>query len=187
MTLVDIAGYLDVFATLSVTTHFTDFVGATSRPALREHGPDSDHVFLPLEIERTNHVSGVLEFFATSVLRTVNPGRATTFTDGALLPADVCEEMMKEYSDPFARPDTVHVVAVVVHTAVPFAFVTLYVTGRVLETADQFKVTDLLATLAETSVGVEGTGETSTGPLGAPEIVTAVLAPAVLVATTENV
>ena len=105
MTLVDIAGNLDVFATFSVTTHFTDLVGATSRPVLMEHGPDSDHDFLPLEIERTNHVSGVLDFFATRVLRTVNPGRATTFTDGALLPADVCEETMKEYSEPFARRD----------------------------------------------------------------------------------
>ena len=56
-----------------------------------------------------------------------------------------------------------------------------------MDTADQFNVTDLLATLADTSVGVDGASETSIGPLGAPAIVTAALAPAVLVATTENV
>ena len=187
MTLVDIAGNFDVFATFKVRTHFPDFEGATSRPALTEHGPDSVQVFLPVETDRTNHVSGVFDLFATTVFKTVNPGRATTVADGVLLPADVWEETTKEYSIPFTRPDTVQVVAVVVQTAVPFEPETMYVTRRLLDTAAHDNVTVLLAIAAVTSTGVVGIGTLSTGPLGEPVIVTAELAPAVFVATTENV
>lgn len=86
VTLVDIAGYFFVFATFSPITHVPFFVGATRREALIEHGPDSDHVFFPVEILRTNHVSGVFDFRATAVLRIANPGRATTPTDALLIP-----------------------------------------------------------------------------------------------------
>ena len=84
---------------------------------------------------------------------------------------------------------TVQVVAAVVHTVAPLEEVTTYVNGVVLETADQLRVTVLLATNAERSVGAEGdvgVGATSIGPLGAPLTVTAELAPAELVATTEK-
>lgn len=87
MTFVDIAGYFDVFATFSVTTHLVALETATNRPDEMEHGPDSDHVFFPVEIDFTNHVNGVFDFFATTVFRTVKPGRARIFVEAALLPA----------------------------------------------------------------------------------------------------
>lgn len=172
------AGYFDVFATFRVRTHLPDFVGATNRLVLIEHGPLSDHVFLPVEIDRIIQVRGVFDFLATTVFITVNPGRATTFADGALLPADVRVEMTKEYSVPFESPETVHVVALVVHTAFPFEFVTMYVTGRTLDTADQVNVTVLLATLAVIAVGVNG------GPCGVTNVEAAPF-PFALDATTE--
>ena len=124
VTLVDIAGYFFVFATFSVITHVPFFDGATSRDALIEHGPDSDHVFFPVERLRRNVVRSVLDFFATAVFRTVNPGRATILDDAALVPAVVCAATAKEYSLPLTRPPTTHPVAVVVHTVTPREFVT---------------------------------------------------------------
>jgi hypothetical protein len=81
VTFVDIAGYFDVFATFSVTTHLVALEIATNRPDEMEHGPDSDHVFFPVEIDFTNHVNGVFDFFATTVFRTVKPGRTTIGCD----------------------------------------------------------------------------------------------------------
>ena len=77
VTFVDIAGYFFVFATFSVTTHFVFLLGATSRPDVIAHGPDSDHVFFPVEIDFTNHVNGVFDFFATTVFSTLKPGLTT--------------------------------------------------------------------------------------------------------------
>ena len=97
VTFVDIAGYFDVFAIFRVRTHLADFVGATNRPVLIEHRPLSDHVFLPLEIERTNHVRGVFDFFATVVFNTVNPGRTTSgCDDAALIKPCACEATENE-------------------------------------------------------------------------------------------
>lgn len=160
MTFVDIAGYFDVLATLRVRTHFAVLLGATNRDAEMEHSPDSDQDFFPFEIVFTKNDNGVLDFFDTFVFNTVNPGRATTFTEVVLLPADVCDTTENEYSVPLDNPATVHVVAAVVHTTIPLEFVTTYVTGNVLVTADHDSVTDLLATLA-----VIATGDTG-GPCG---------------------
>ena len=85
MTFVDIAGYFDVFATFSVTTHFVVFEIAIRRPDEMEHGPDSDQVLFPVEIDFTNHVNGVFDFFATTVLRTLKPGRTTIGCDEVTL------------------------------------------------------------------------------------------------------
>ena len=85
MTFVDIAGYFDVFATFNVTTHFVVFAGATKRPDAMEHEPVSDHVFLPVEIDRTIQVNGVFDLFATTVFRTVNPGLTTIGCDPEIL------------------------------------------------------------------------------------------------------
>lgn len=85
MTFVDIAGYFDVFATFNVSTHFVVFAGATKRPDAREHEPVSDHVFLPVEIDVTNKVNFVFDFFATTVFRTVNPGLTTIGCDAETL------------------------------------------------------------------------------------------------------
>ena len=186
MTLDDIAGYFDVVATYKVRMHFPTFVGATRRDAAMEQGPDSDQVFLPLERERTNDVSGVFDFFATTVFSTVNPGLATTLTEEGLTPAEVCEVTEKVYSVPFVSPATTHVVEVVVHTIEFFESVTTYVTGKALVTAAHASVTDLLATVELTAVGTSGTTG-SIGPTGAPVIVSALLAPAVFDATIENV
>ena len=83
------AGYLVVLATLSVITQVLFFVGATSRDDFIEHGPDSDQVFLPVETLRTKRVRSVFDFFATTVFKTVNPGRATIFVEELLVPAEV--------------------------------------------------------------------------------------------------
>ena len=97
MTFVDIAGYFFVFATFSVTMHFVAFEIATSRPDEMEHGPDSDHVFFPVEIDFINHVNGVLDFFAITVFNTVNPGRTTIGCDEAvLIDPCACEATVNE-------------------------------------------------------------------------------------------
>ena len=64
-------------------------------------------------------------------------------------------------------------------TVEPFEDFTTYVTGRLLVTAPQLSVIDLLETFTVSSAGV-------TGPLGDPLTVTAALVPAELVATTEK-
>lgn len=89
VTLVDIAGYFFVLATFSLITQVPFFVGATRREALIEQGPDSDHVFFPVEILRTNQDRGVFDFRATAVFRTRNPGRAAIPTDALLIPTAV--------------------------------------------------------------------------------------------------
>lgn len=124
MTFVDIAGYFDVFAIFNVSTHFPALIGATKREEDMEHGPDSDHIFFPLEIVFTKNDKGVFDFFATVDFKTVKPGRATTFTDEGLLPADVCDTTEKVYSVPFVRPATVQDVAVVLQTIAPLESVT---------------------------------------------------------------
>ncbi len=97
MTFVDIAGYFDVFATFSVTTHFVAFEIATRRPDEMEHGPDSDQVLFPVEIDFTNHVKGVLDFFATTVFSTVNPGRTTIGCEEVtLIKPCACEATVNE-------------------------------------------------------------------------------------------
>ena len=97
VTFVDIAGYFDVFATFSVTTHFVALDGATKRPETMEHDPDSDQVFFPVEIDFTNHVNGVFDFFATTVFRTVNPGLTTIGCDEAvLIKPCACEATVNE-------------------------------------------------------------------------------------------
>ena len=75
--LVDIAGYLPFFATFRVTTHEAEALGALSFAPTMEQGPDSLHVFFPVDIDETSHDSGVLEFFFTTDFFTVKPGRAT--------------------------------------------------------------------------------------------------------------
>jgi len=124
VTLVDIAGYFDVFATFSVNLHVAAFAGATRRDETMEHGPDSDHIFLPLEMVFTNHVTGVFDFFAIVVFNTMKPGRTTTLTDEGLTPADVCDESEKEYSVPFVNPGTVQEVLEVVQTIAPLELAT---------------------------------------------------------------
>ena len=74
--LVDIAGYLPFFATFRVTTHEAEALGALSFAPTMEQGPDSLHVFFPVDIDETSHDSGVLEFFFTTDFFTVKPGRA---------------------------------------------------------------------------------------------------------------
>jgi hypothetical protein len=89
VTFVDIAGYFDVFATFSVKTHFVALEIATRRPDEMEHGPDSDQVLFPVE--------GVLDFFATTVFSTVNPGRTTIGCDEAvLIKPCACEATVNE-------------------------------------------------------------------------------------------
>jgi hypothetical protein len=124
VTLVDIAGYFFVFATLKVITHEPFFEGATSRDALIVQGPDSDHVFVPVDRLRTNVLRSVFDFLDTTVFKTVNPGRATILDDASLIPEEVCAATAKEYSLPLTRPSTTHPVAVVVHTVTPREFVT---------------------------------------------------------------
>jgi hypothetical protein len=124
VTRVDIAGYFFVFATFRVITHVLFFVGATSRDALIVHGPDSDHVFVPVDTVRTNVLRSVFDFFDATVFKTVNPGRATILDDDSLIPEEVCAATAKEYSLPLTRPSTTHPVAVVVHTVTPREFVT---------------------------------------------------------------
>jgi hypothetical protein len=124
VTLVDIAGYFFVFATFSVITHVLFFVGATSRDALIEQGPDSDHVFFPVETVRMSVVRRVCDFLTTDVFRTVNPGRATIADEAELIPAVVCAATVKEYTRPLMRPPTTHSFAVVAHTVAPSEFVT---------------------------------------------------------------
>ena len=85
VTFVDIAGYFDVFATFNVRTHFPALVGATNREEEIEHGPDSDQVFLPLEMVFTSPVREVFDFFVTVVFRTLNPGRTTIGCDEVAL------------------------------------------------------------------------------------------------------
>jgi hypothetical protein len=124
VTLVDIAGYFFVFATFSLITHVPFFDGATRREALMVQGPDSDHVLFPVETDRINVVSRVLDFLATDVFRTIKPGRATIAVVAGLVPIAVCAVTAKEYSLPLTRPPTMHPVAVVVHTAAPSELVT---------------------------------------------------------------
>ena len=76
--LVDIAGYLPFFATFSVTTHEADALGALSLVPTIEHGPDSLHVFFPVDNDETSQVSEVFEFLLTADILTVNPGRAAS-------------------------------------------------------------------------------------------------------------
>ena len=76
-TVVDIAGNLPFFATFSVTTHEAEALGALSFVPTIEHGPDSLHVLLPVDMDETSHDSGVFEFFFTTDFFTVKPGRAT--------------------------------------------------------------------------------------------------------------
>ncbi len=159
VTLVDIAGYFFVLATFSLITQVPFFVGATRREALIEHGPDSDHVFFPVEILRTNHDKGVFDFFATAVFRTINPGRARIPSDALLIPTADCADTLNEYSLPFARPCTTQLVAVVVHTVTPSELVTTYVTGDELTTASHDNSTDRLRTDKVTISG--GRGATS--------------------------
>lgn len=165
MTCVDIAGNFEVFATFSVTLHAVDFVGATKREETMEHGPDSDHVFLPFETVLTNQDNGVFDFFATVVFITAKPGRtAIGAEDVALSTPAACDDTEYVYVAPFTSPVTTHVVEVVVQTVVPVDDVTTYVTGAVLVTADHVIVTDLLDTIADISVGATGaTGATDTG------------------------
>jgi hypothetical protein len=66
---------------LSVTTHFAVFDGDTNRLAAMEQGPVSDHVFLPVEMDFTNHVNGVFDFFAVTVFSTLKPGLTTIGSD----------------------------------------------------------------------------------------------------------
>jgi len=75
-TVVDIAGYLPFFATLSVTTQVVEDLGALSLVPTIEHRPDSLQVFFPVDTDDTSHVSGVLDFLFTIDFFTVNPGRA---------------------------------------------------------------------------------------------------------------
>lgn len=75
-TLVDIAGYLPFLATFSVTRHVAGAFGATNFAPTMEHGPDSLHVFLPVDSDETSHVSAVFDFLLTVVFLTVKPGRA---------------------------------------------------------------------------------------------------------------
>ena len=71
------AGYLPFFATFRVTTHEAEALGALSFVPTMEQGPDSLHVFFPVEMDETSHDSGVCEFLLTSDFCTVKPGRAT--------------------------------------------------------------------------------------------------------------
>lgn len=124
MTLVDIAGYFFVFATFRLITQVPFFDGATSRDALIEQGPDSDHVLFPVETVRKNVVSRVCDFRATDVFKTTKPGLATIADEAGLTPTVVCAATEKEYSLPLTRPSTTHPVAVVVHTVTPRESVT---------------------------------------------------------------
>lgn len=124
VTLVDIAGYNFVFATFSRITHVPFLDGATSRDALIEQGPDSDHVLFPVETVRMNVVRRVFDRRATDVFRTMKPGLATIAVDAGLIPTVVCAATEKEYSLPLTRPSTTHPVAVVVHTVAPRESVT---------------------------------------------------------------
>jgi len=74
--LVDIAGYLPFFATFSVTTHEAEALGALSFVPTIEHGPDSLHVLVPVDMDEMSHDSGVFEIFLTTDFFTVKPGRA---------------------------------------------------------------------------------------------------------------
>lgn len=51
-------------------------MGATSRPDRIEHGPDSRHVFFPLDEVVIIEVNVVDDPFLTADFFTVNPGRA---------------------------------------------------------------------------------------------------------------
>jgi hypothetical protein len=136
VSLVDIAGCFFVFATFRVITHVLFFDGAINREALMEQGPDSDHVFLPVEILRTNPLRRVFEFLETTVFSTRNPGRAAMAGDAELVPSDVW--------------------AATVQTLTPSEFVTRYVTGSALLTLFQENVSALLATTNDVAVGVAG-------------------------------
>lgn len=74
--LVDMAGNVPFFATFSVTTHEAAALGAFSFVPTMEHGPDSLHVFFPVDTDKTSHDSTVFEFFFTTDFFTVKPGRA---------------------------------------------------------------------------------------------------------------
>ncbi len=156
MTFVDIAGYFDVLATFSVTLQVVDRDGATKRLPTMEQAPVFVQVFFPVETDRMRLDRDVFDFLATVVFNTVKPGRADTFTDEGLLPADVCDETENEYSVPFVSPATVQVVAVVVHTVAPEDDDTTYVTVEELVTALHDNVTALLVTFAVNSVGAIG-------------------------------
>ena len=87
VTLVDIAGYFFILATFSLITHVPFFDGATSRDALIEQGPDSVHVFFPVETVRIKVLRRVCDFLVTDVFSTMNPGRAAIAGDAELVPA----------------------------------------------------------------------------------------------------
>ena len=78
LNLVDMAGYLPFFATLSVTTHEAEAFGAFSLVPTRAHGPVSLHVFAPVDNDESNHDKGVEEPFFTVDFLTVKPGRAAS-------------------------------------------------------------------------------------------------------------
>ena len=78
LNLVDMAGYLPFFATLSVTTHEAEAFGAFSLVPTRAHGPASLHVFFPVDNDDSNHDKGVEEPFFTIDFLTVKPGRAAS-------------------------------------------------------------------------------------------------------------
>jgi hypothetical protein len=124
VTLVDIAGYFFVFAIFRLITHLPFLEGATSRDALIEQGPDSDHVLFPVDTVRMNDVRRVCDFLATDVFRMMKPGLATIFFAVGLMPTVVCAATAKEYSRPLTRPPKTHPVAVVVHTVAPRELVT---------------------------------------------------------------
>jgi hypothetical protein len=170
VSLVDIAGCFFVFATFRVITHVLFFDGAINREALMEQGPDSDHVFLPLEILRTNPLRRVFEFLETTVFSTRNPGRAAMAGDAELVPSDVWAATVNKYSLPFTRPCTTQPVCTVVQTLTPSEFVTRYVTGSALLTLFQENVSALLATTNDVAVGVAG-------GTGASGVTTALAAP----------
>lgn len=70
------AGYFPAFATRNVTLQTVATLGATSRPLAIEHFPVSDHRFAPFDGVVMIFVSDVLDFVATTVCFTINPGRA---------------------------------------------------------------------------------------------------------------
>lgn len=70
------AGYLPFFATFSVTTHEAEALGALSFVPTIEQGPDSLHVFFPVDMDETSRDSAVFEFFFTTEFSTVKPGVA---------------------------------------------------------------------------------------------------------------
>ena len=78
LNLVDMAGYLPFFATLRVTTQEAEAFGAFNLVPTTTHGPDSLHVFFPVDNDEISHDKGVVEAFFTIDFLTVKPGRAAS-------------------------------------------------------------------------------------------------------------